>query len=299
MNDGSIELPTSPSTIRAELVDWFDEHHRSFPWREVDDPWAILVVEVMSQQTQLERVTDPWSAFIDRWPTPNALAETPKGEVVAFWSEHRLGYNRRAAHLHDAATRIVETFDGQVPSDPAALETLAGVGPYTANAVAGFAFQTGSAVVDTNVERVLYRAFGLEGDAVESVADRLAGDQPGQWNEAVMELGGIACTTTPSCDESACPLRRWCEAYATGDFTAPDVPTQPSFDGSRRQYRGRVLSVLRDGGPETIDELGHRIRVDYDPTTKRDWLIDLLEDLAEDDLILIDETEPRQVRLER
>ncbi len=302
MGDVDTSVGATDDDIHDRLVRWYEDHHRSFPWRESDDPWEILVVEVMSQQTQLDRITDPWAAFVERWPTPADLATSNRSEVVSFWSEHRLGYNRRAVHLHEAATRIVEEFDGTVPSLPAELETLPGVGPYTANAVASFAFGTGEAVVDTNVKRILYRAFEVpdDRDAFERVANDLADhDAIGAWNAAIMELGGVACRKTPRCDEAECPLRDQCSAYRTGDFTAPDVPTQPDFEGSRRQFRGRVLQTLRASGPLAVDELGRKIRVDYEPDgdAGRAWLEGILEDMDDDGLIEQVESDPLTVRL--
>lgn len=110
------------------------------------------------------------------------------------------------------------------------------------------------------------------------------------WNNAIMELGGVACKKTPECDASACPWREYCHAYETGDFTAPDVPTQPSFEGSRRQMRGRAVSVLTEYDELPLDELGPRIRVDYAPEGEygREWLRDLLSDLADDGLVEFD-----------
>lgn len=286
--------PVDPTVITEALFSWFDEHHRPFPWRSVDDPWQLLVLEVMSQQTQLERVTAPWEAFVERWPTPHSLAAASSGEVIAFWSEHRLGYNRRAAYLHEAAAMVLEAFDGELPSSPSALQRLPGVGPYTANAVASFAYNTGDPVIDTNVKRVLFRAFEVtdEDTAYESAAAELAEDADiGRWNGAIMELGGVACGSTPRCDEVACPLRRWCRAYHTGDFTAPDVPEQPAFEGSRRQHRGRVLSVLRAASPRSVDELGKHLDESYDSTdpAARGWLDGLLEGMVADQLIEVDD----------
>lgn len=298
----TIDIPVD--ALHQSLFDWFDTHHRPFPWRTSDDPWAILVLEVMSQQTQLERVTQAWEAFIDRWPTPVDLAEESPAEVISFWSEHRLGYNRRASFLHDAATQLVEEFDGEVPPSVDDLERLKGVGPYTANAVASFAFDRGGPVVDTNVKRVLYRLLDIpdEDDAyAEALASLTNEESITSWNEAIMELGGIACTKQPACDTAACPFRRWCHAYRTGDFTAPDVPTQPPYEGSRRQLRGRVLQLLDREEIVHIDELGHRLRVDYTPegTHGRDWLHSLLEDMAVDGLITLTEDSPAHVSLRR
>ncbi len=282
--------------VRDALLSWYDEDHREFPWRETTDPYEILVSEVMSQQTQLGRVEDAWHGFLDRWPTAEALAAADRADVVGFWTDHSLGYNNRAKYLHEAAGQVVEAFDGEFPREPEGLQELMGVGPYTANAVASFAFNTGHAVVDTNVKRVLYRAFGVPDDdtAFETAANELMPTGESRaWNNAIMELGGIACEQTPACDEMACPWREWCHAYETGDFTAPDVPTQPSFEGSRRQFRGRVIRTLRERGPLALDDLGPHVRVDYTPDGEycTDWLRDLASDLEDDGLVTLKDDE--------
>jgi len=286
------------AAVQSALIEWYAADHREYPWRETDDPYAILVSEIMSQQTQLDRVVSAWADFIDRWPTVKALADTPRGEVVSFWSSHSLGYNNRAKYLHEAATQISTEYDGEFPESPSELQELMGVGPYTANAVASFAFNTGNAVVDTNVKRVLYRAFDVPDDdaAFEGVADELmpAGESRG-WNNAIMELGGVACGKTPRCDEMGCPWREWCQAYETGDFTAPDVPTQPSFEGSRRQFRGRVIETLSEYDELPLAKLGPRIRVDYGGDTGRGWLKGLVADLADDGLVELSEQEDETV----
>ena len=290
--------------VRARLLAWYRDDHRSFPWRETTDPYEILVSEVMSQQTQLSRVVEAWEGFLERWPTTAALAEADRAEVVGFWTEHSLGYNNRAKYLHEAAGQVQAEFDGEFPRDPETLQELMGVGPYTANAVASFAFNNGDAVVDTNVKRVLYRAFEVPDDdrAFEEAAEELlpAGESR-DWNNAVMELGGVACGQTPRCDEAGCPWREWCRAYATGDFTAPDVPEQPEFEGSRRQMRGRVVGALREHGPLELDDLGPRVRVDYVPdgTYGREWLRGLVDDLADDGLVSVDGDDVTTVRLKR
>jgi A/G-specific adenine glycosylase len=281
--------------VRSALVAWYEADHREFPWRRTENPYEILVSEVMSQQTQLDRVVDAWEAFLDRWPTVGSLADADRADVVAFWSDQRLGYNNRARYLQEAATQVVENYDGRFPETPAELEALMGVGPYTANAVASFAFDNGDAVVDTNVKRVLYRAFDVpdDDDAFEAAAAELMpGGESRVWNNAIMELGGVACGTKPRCDEAGCPWREWCHAYRTGDFTAPDVPTQPNFEGSRRQFRGRIVRVLSNHDEIGLDTLGHKIRVDYAPDGEhgREWLRDLLSDLADDGLIEVEES---------
>ncbi|QGN06684.1 A/G-specific adenine glycosylase [Halorhabdus sp. CBA1104] len=286
-------VPERYEAVQDALIEWYETGHRAFPWRETDDPYAILVSEVMSQQTQLDRVVDAWADFLDRWPTVADLAAADRGTVVAFWSDHSLGYNNRAKYLHEAATQIVEDHDGEFPESPAGLTDLMGVGPYTANAVASFAFNTGDAVVDTNVKRVLYRAFSIpdEDAAFEDAASALMPDGESRvWNNAIMELGGVACEKTPACDQAHCPWREWCDAYETGDFTAPDVPTQPSFEGSRRQMRGRAIGALKEHDRLALDELGPKVRVDYAPEGEygRQWLVELLGDLADDGLVELD-----------
>lgn len=292
-DSGAFEDVDTPAVRRA-LIEWYREDHREFPWRESSDPYEILVSEVMSQQTQLGRVVDAWADFLDRWPTAADLATADRASVVTFWSNHSLGYNNRAKYLHEAATQIQNEFGGEFPEEPDELAELMGVGPYTANAVASFAFNNGDAVVDTNVKRVLYRAFGVPDDdaAFESAASELLPDGESRiWNNAIMELGGVACEQTPSCDEAGCPWRECCNAYHSGDFTAPDVPEQPSFEGSRRQMRGRIVNVLGQHDELRLDELGPRVRVDYTPDGKygREWLRGLLSDLSDDDLVTVTE----------
>ncbi|KTG27214.1 A/G-specific adenine glycosylase [Haloferax profundi] len=294
MSDAESALPSDldRNAVQTALVEWYEADHRDFPWRRTDDPYEILVSEVMSQQTQLGRVVEAWDAFLDEWPTVADLAAADRADVVAFWTSHSLGYNNRAKYLHEAARQVTEDHDGSFPEDPDGLSELMGVGPYTANAVASFAFNNGDAVVDTNVKRVLHRAFAVPDDdsVFEMAASELmpAGESR-VWNNAIMELGGVACGKTPTCDESGCPWRQFCHAYETGDFTAPDVPTQPTFEGSRRQMRGRVVRILGEYDELRLGELGPRVRVDYGGDTGEEWLRGLVEDLASDGLVTVDD----------
>jgi A/G-specific adenine glycosylase len=295
MTEAADALPEDVDAVRDALISWYEDDHREFPWRKTDDPYEILVSEVMSQQTQLGRVVDAWEAFLERWPTPADLATADRAAVVGFWTDHSLGYNNRAKYLHEAAQQVQAEYDGTFPEEPDELTNLMGVGPYTANAVASFAFNNGDAVVDTNVKRVLYRAFGVPDDdcAFEAAAGALMPAVRSRvWNNAIMELGGVACEQTPSCDAAGCPWRGYCQAYETGDFTAPDVPEQPDFEGSRRQFRGRVVRALGEHDELELDALGPKVRVDYAPGGEygREWLAGLLRDLAEDGLVELDDS---------
>ncbi|MBP1988092.1 A/G-specific adenine glycosylase [Halolamina salifodinae] len=148
------------------------------------------------------------------------------------------------------------------------------------------------------------RAFDVpdDDDAFEAAARELMPEGKSRvWNNAIMELGGVACTKSPNCDEAGSPWRKWCHAYESGDFTAPDVPTQPSFEGSRRQFRGRIVRALSDHDAVELDDLGHRIRVDYTPDGEhgREWLEGLLDDLADDGLVAVEnEGDERVARLQ-
>jgi len=294
MTDVAEYLPDDADAVRTALVEWYEADHREYPWRQTTDAYEILVSEVMSQQTQLDRVVEAWTDFLEEWPTVDDLAAADRADVVGFWTGHSLGYNNRAKYLHEAAGQVVDDHGGEFPDTPEGLQELMGVGPYTADAVASFAFDNGDAVVDTNVERVLYRAFDVPDDdaASAAVASRLLPDGESRvWNNAIMELGGVACEKRPRCDEAGCPWREWCHAYETGDFTAPDVPTQPEFEGSRRQMRGRVISTLKEYDELSLDDLGPRVRVDYAPDGEygREWLRGLLADLEDDGLVAVDD----------
>ncbi len=247
-------LEYRPRAIAGRILTWYDQHARDLPWRRPDaTPWAILVSEFMLQQTPVERVREPWQAWLDRWPTPEALAAAPVGEAVRAWG--RLGYPRRALRLHQAATMITERFGGVVPSAVADLRTLPGVGSYTAAAIASFAYARRELVLDTNVRRVLHRV--VLGSAYPpavpnrlelAVADRLAPRDPqraARWAVASMELGALVCLArTPRC--AKCPIQDLCAWRLAGSpaWTGPPRRGQ-AYAGTDRQCRGALLAVLR------------------------------------------------------
>jgi A/G-specific adenine glycosylase len=242
--------------IPADIVlTWFDEHARRLPWREESaTPWSVMVSEFMLQQTPVVRVLPVHTAWIDRWPTPSALAVEPAGEAVRMWG--RLGYPRRALRLHRAAATIHADHHGHVPDCYDELRALPGVGDYTAAAIAAFAFRRRHPVLDTNVRRVLARAVsGNEFPARSPTrAERALADEllprdqatAAAWSAAVMEVGALVCTASrPRCP--ACPLRETCKWRAAGSPAYPGPPRKAqTWAGTDRQCRGRLLAVLRD-----------------------------------------------------
>ena len=215
------------STSYAEpVLTWYARNARDLPWRAPDaTPWAVLVSEIMLQQTPVVRVLPEYLSWIARWPTPAALAAAPAGEAIRQWG--RLGYPRRALRLHETATILVARHGGMVPADLDALRALPGIGSYTAAAVASFAFGQRHAVLDTNVRRVLARLVAGQpwaGTASSvSVAERRLAESllpaepavAARWSVAVMELGALVCTAAgPRCGD--CPVARECAWLAAG-----------------------------------------------------------------------------------
>ena len=223
---------------------------RSLPWIGLADPWSILVSEVMLQQTQTSRVVGPWTKFVEVFPTPRSCADAPLSSVLRLWSG--LGYHRRAKALHEAARMIRDEFDGAVPSTITELRRLPGVGEYTANAVASFAFDQPVAVLDTNVGRVLARAVTnrrLSTVEARSIAHALLPrDRRPAFNQAMLDLGAQFCIARPRC--GVCPLAvacRWRREGGTdpAPLSAGVSRPQSTFAGSDRQVRGQVLAALR------------------------------------------------------
>lgn len=243
--------------VDAALRDWYRANMRPLPWREEGtSPWAVLVSEVMSQQTPVARVIPSWHAWLEKWPTPADLAVAPKDEVLRMWG--KLGYPRRALRLRECAETIVEKHDGEVPSDVDTLLALPGVGDYTARAVAAFAFGARTPVVDINVRRVLRRhrqGTYLPGTAKRAdmaLVEELLPLDPttaAETSVALMELGATVCRTTPECE--ACPIATSCVWIAAGRPEPEDHEIAAAkrrvqkFEGTDRQVRGLLLDVLR------------------------------------------------------
>lgn len=251
--------------MQSALIDWSARTRRDLPWRRTRDPWAVLVSELMLQQTQVARVVPKYHALLDQFPTATACAAAPAGDVVRAWAG--LGYNRRALNLHRTAVAVVERHDGVLPDDLDALLALPGVGPYTARAVLAFAYERDVGVLDVNAARVVHRTAGrrLPPRAAQARADALI--PPGQgwaWNQAMLDLGATVCTRrAPRCGE--CPVVAHCAWDGESADPAPEANRQSTFAGSDRQGRGRLVDALREG-PVPIVEIPKVAGWPDDPT---------------------------------
>lgn len=255
--------PARLGAFRTSVLGWYRREGRQFPFRGPTDPYLVLVSETILQQTQVSRGGPAWERFTTRFPTVEALAAASPADVIRAW--HGLGYNRRAVNLRRAAITVVEDLGGRFPRDVAGLERLPGVGPYTARAVASIAYGLPVGAVDTNVRRVLGRAFAGELQpterALQGLADGLAQvERPGDWTAAMMDLGSTVCRPRlPQCD--VCPVADLCRSarVVALDPTGPAGSSGPRrteparragspaipFDRTNRWLRGRILDRLR------------------------------------------------------
>ncbi|MBX3210333.1 MAG: A/G-specific adenine glycosylase [Labilithrix sp.] len=266
--------------LRRDLGAWYAASRRDLPWRRTRDPWAIWVSEIMLQQTRVDTVVPYFERFMARFPTPLALAEAPEDQVLAAWSG--LGYYRRARMLHAGARAVVER--SSMPHDREGLLALPGIGRYTAGAIASIAFDEAVGLVDGNVARVFARLFALDDDMrgvgmklAEKLAEELVPEErPGDWNQALMELGATVCTPrSPSCER--CPVAASCRARREGRVDELPVVREKAKPKPQRVQAlvawtkdGRVLLARRrstglfaglweppalDGGEAAKDEL--------------------------------------------
>lgn len=239
--------------VQSTVLEWYAASGRDLAFRHSTDPWAILVSEVMAQQTQAARAAEAWGRFMTEFPTPASLAAASPAAVIRAW--RGLGYNRRALALYRAASAIVDQHDGRVPDSLEALVRLPGIGPYTARAVLAIAFNRPVAALDVNIRRVLGRAFigeAMPSRALQAAADGFVPEgRAAAWTHALMDIGAAFCRPRdPRCD--ACPLQTTCR-YAARPEPAFD-PTPPrsrakapvQFESTTRWLRGRILDQLRD-----------------------------------------------------
>ncbi len=306
----SLPAPELTAQVHADLLQWYSAHQRDLPWRSTSDAYAILVSEIMLQQTQVERVLPKYHQFLAAFPTLADLAAAPTAGVITVWAP--LGYNSRAVRLQSIARQVIAEYGGQIPSSIDELLRLKGIGRYTAGAIACFAYRQQVATVDTNIYRVLHRIFlGLEHPEPRISADQMftfAGQvlPPGEaynWNQALMDLGATVCSSAnPQC--ARCPLQENCQAYKDlSQYSLfPDgtvlrqlrkvaeqktpYETKP-FTSTSRYFRGRIVDHLRSlptNQRAPIADLGPVIKADYSEADQA-WLVKLLEGLAKDGLL--------------
>ena len=302
--------PDLVARVHFSLLQWYQQHQRDLPWRSTDDAYAVLVSEIMLQQTQVERVLPKYRQFLAAFPTLADLAAAPTADVISVWIP--LGYNSRAVRLQSIARQVIAEYSGRIPDTIDELLRLKGIGRYTAGAIACFAYRKQVATVDTNIYRVLHRIFlGLEqpetqinNDQMLSLAEAVLPDgEAYNWNQALMDLGATICTSAnPQC--MRCPLQEMCAAYTEmGQYSlfpggtvlrqlrkvaekkAP-YQAQP-FTSTNRYFRGRIVDHLRSlpaGQRMTLAALGPRIKPEF-----RDddlpWLQKVVDGLAKDGLV--------------
>ena len=263
--DPYLSDPAIVAELQARILDWYAHNGRDLPWRRTTDPYAILVSEIMLQQTQVPRVIPKYAQFLAAYPRLEDLAEAPLDDVLRLWKG--LGYNNRARRLRDCAAAVTVAAASRPATLPRSLDelqALPGLGPYTARAVLIFAHDDDLAAVDANVRRVLTHELGLPADlpahALQAVADvALPHGQSRAWHNALMDYGALVLT-----------------ARVTGIAART---RQGAFEGSRRWYRSRLLQALLERGPQRLDELAATL--DISPAVAAD----LVELLARDGLV--------------
>jgi len=215
----SIPVPADRRRFRQRLLRWYGRHGRDLPWRKTDDPYHILVSEIMLQQTQVDRVLPKYAEWLDKYPSMEVLAEAPEQDVTNTW--YPLGYNIRPKRLQSIARESVAKYGGRLPSDEATLLSFKGIGAYTAGAIRSFAFRERAAILDTNVARVLFRVFVAAGDPKSHAMKQhlwkisetvMPHRQVFDFNQALMDFGALICVArNPKC--LICPMTKSCRAY--------------------------------------------------------------------------------------
>lgn len=311
LNQSLRVAPEHSAQVHLSLLSWYNSARRDLPWRATNDPYAILVSEVMLQQTQVERVLPKYHQFLAAFPTLADLANASTADVISVWVP--LGYNRRAVSLQAIARQVIADYGGKLPDKIEELLKLKGIGRYTAGAIACFAYRQQVSTVDTNIYRVLHRVFlGLEHPepklSTEAMflfaAHVLPPGEAYDWNQALMDMGATICSSAnPQCVR--CPLQESCAAYqemsAHSLFPSGVVlrqlrkvaekktpyTTQP-FTSSNRYFRGRVIAHLRTlsgGGPLSLSELGSVLKADFQ-AEDMPWLEKIVAGLQRDGLVV-------------
>jgi A/G-specific adenine glycosylase len=281
--------------ITQRLLEWYDVSARQFPWRRDDvDPYMVLVSETMLQQTQASRVATLLPSFLESFPHVHALAKASNAEIIRHWKG--LGYNSRALRLRDAARAIVEHHGGMIPQSPELLRSLPGIGPYTSAAIACFAYNVRTVVLDVNVRRVYSRWSRRQPTTADVMPDAelteyaevlIPRDASSKWHHAVMDLGATICTARdPKC--SSCPLAEVCPSAGILRSAPRQKRSEPMFRGEpRRLWRGRVVELLRHTGQGgiTISALAKGILGAEATEDERAWLRDLIIVLERDRVV--------------
>ena len=265
--------------LEKPIVSWFQKNKRDLPWRDTS-PWGVMVSEYMLQQTPVNRVLPKWIEWMDRWPTPIDLAKATPSEVITAWG--RLGYPRRALRLHSAAQVIATNFNNEVPDDETTLRSLPGVGQYTASAIAAFAFQKQTLVMDVNIRRLLTRLIdGNEHPKPAPTSKEITERQTlvpikdaHIWAAATMELGALICTSkNPKCE--LCPIFSHCKWRKKGYPKSDLIRKSQGWHGTDRKCRGTIVQALRENDSLT-DNAIKKLWTDDSQVDKA--LITLLED---------------------
>lgn len=293
MSEGRTEANRKLQIVRAVRA-WYRKNKRTLPWRDVQDPYRVFVSEIMLQQTQVSRVVLAFPKFVDRYPSFRHLARARTSTLIRSWKG--MGYNNRALRLQRAARRVMSEFHGALPQTIAELRTLPGVGPYTAHAIACFAFGKNLPVVDTNISRVLRRLDTTRWRRAMSPAKNdwslaqrfLPGRNAGSWHQALMDFGSMVCTAiSPKC--SGCPLEDLCPSAHQVDWKIRRrSKSEPGRKGvPNRIYRGRVVERLRSlphGKSMDARRLGREVLPGFSPKDSR-WFLTILASLEKDGLI--------------
>ena len=222
--------------LKNELIFWYKKNKRSFSWRETKDPWKILLIETLAQQTQLERANEYYEKFLKRFPTPRSMSDSSLKVILKMWSG--LGYNNRAKRLYEASKILEKRGFNQIYPD---FEILPGVGPYTKNAILSFAYGKKVLAVDTNIERVIQRYFGLD-DTKDFFRENskylLSKVDSRDLNQAFMDFGSSICKKLkPKCNN--CPIEKNCQKYFS-----KNKKSYEKFKGSNREVRGKIIKLL-------------------------------------------------------
>ncbi len=282
------------SSIIKRIFRWYSRTARELPWRGERAPYRILISEVMLQQTQVSRVLLKYPQFLKRFPNFGSLARANTSSVIREWKG--MGYNNRAVRLQRLARIVYGDFGGKLPTSIEELQSLPGVGKYTAHALACLAFNQRVPVVDTNIIRVLGRMFPFETNRMDiwNVAELVLPKRKAHvWNQALMDLGATICTSrSPNCE--VCPVANLCpSAFQIQKKTMTPMTKEPSRDGlPNRIYRGRIVDELRLSRRNTfvpVAKLGKRIKHTFSGNDKR-WLDLLIKDLEKDGLIILKQT---------